>query len=273
MLEQLSHLLIDADDTLWENNIYFEQAFHKFVQFLGHSSLQPAEIRTILESIDRRSDYGSVSFTHSMVETYCRLAERKITEEDIRQVQIFGEQIIKQPITLLSGVQDTLAALSLYYDLVLVTKGDPNEQLFKVERSGLESYFTCVIVVPEKDVQAYQHIVKMMQLDSSRTWMIGNSPRSDINPALVAGLNAIFIPHPHTWHLEDEEILTTAPGHILTFESFIHLRDFFLKATPNPTLFAQQTPPSARHLVIVPEMSTQIAVKTLVSSQKGLGAQ
>jgi putative hydrolase of the HAD superfamily len=236
MLEQLSYLLIDADDTLWENNIYFEQAFHKFVQFLGHSSLQPAEIRTILESMDRRTGYGSVSFTRSMIETYCCLAEREITEEDIRQVQSFGEQIIKHPITLLAGVQETLAALSRHYDLVLLTKGDPNEQLFKVEHSGLESYFTRVIVVPEKDVQAYQHIVKMMHLDPSRTWMIGNSPRSDINPALAAGLNAIFIPHPHTWHLEDEEILTTSSGRILTFESFTYLRAFFLQAIPTAPL-------------------------------------
>ena len=33
------HLLIDADDTLWENNIYFEDAFDEFVNFLGHSSM------------------------------------------------------------------------------------------------------------------------------------------------------------------------------------------------------------------------------------------
>ena len=28
------HLLIDADDTLWENNIYFERAIHAFIEFL-----------------------------------------------------------------------------------------------------------------------------------------------------------------------------------------------------------------------------------------------
>ena len=31
------------------------------------------------------------------------------------------------------------------------------------------------------------------------TWMIGNSPKSDINPALACGLHAVFIHHPHTW--------------------------------------------------------------------------
>ena len=33
------HLLIDADDTLWENNIYFERATEAFIEFLGHSYL------------------------------------------------------------------------------------------------------------------------------------------------------------------------------------------------------------------------------------------
>ena len=39
------HLIIDADDTLWENNIYFEDAFDHFVAFLGHPTLTAADIR------------------------------------------------------------------------------------------------------------------------------------------------------------------------------------------------------------------------------------
>ena len=46
------HLIVDADDTLWENNIYFERAFDEFIDFLGHSSLQPREVRAILDEIE-----------------------------------------------------------------------------------------------------------------------------------------------------------------------------------------------------------------------------
>ena len=46
------HLLIDADDTLWENNIYFEDAFEEFVDYLKHSSMSAAEIRTVLDEIE-----------------------------------------------------------------------------------------------------------------------------------------------------------------------------------------------------------------------------
>ena len=44
------HLIFDADDTLWENNIYFEQAFEEFCEYLNHSSLTPPEIRDILDA-------------------------------------------------------------------------------------------------------------------------------------------------------------------------------------------------------------------------------
>src|SRR5690242_5213905 len=79
------HLLIDADDTLWENNIYFEQAVHAFIRFLDHSRLTPQEVRAVLDEVERLMGYGSVNFTRSLVETYRRLAERDLQDEDVRQ--------------------------------------------------------------------------------------------------------------------------------------------------------------------------------------------
>jgi len=81
------------------------------------------------------------------------------------------------------------------------------EQQLKVERSGVERLFRQVLVVQEKDVNTYKQVSNQLQLNPKETWMIGNSPRSDINPALAAGLNAIYIPHPRTWHLEHEEVV------------------------------------------------------------------
>ena len=59
------------------------------------------------------------------------------------------------------------------------------------------------------------------------TWMIGNSPKSDVNPALEAGLNAVFVPHPHTWGLEKEELRPRQGGRLLTVERFVDLRRHF----------------------------------------------
>ena len=221
------YLIMDADDTLWENNIYFEQAIHAFVTFLDHSRLSREEVRAVLDEVEHLMGYGSVNFTKSLVETYHRLAEKDLQEEDIEQVRRFGEQIRSQPLQLLEGVQETLAYLSPRHDLFLLTKGDSEEQKLKVERSGIEDYFKQVVIVPEKDVTTYHRIVSELQIDPQRAWMIGNSPRSDINPALAAGLNAVYIPHPHTWHFEHEEVQNTEVGRLLTLSTFAELRISF----------------------------------------------
>ncbi len=221
------HLLIDADDTLWENNIYFEQAIHGFIEFLNHSSLTPAEVRAVIDEFERLLGYGSANFTNSLVETYRRLAENDFRDEDISRVRMFGEQIRSHPLQFLDDVEETLAYLFARHDLILLTKGDREEQLLKVEQSGVERFFREVVVVHEKDVATYQQILSQLQLDPQATWMIGNSPRSDINPALAAGLKAVYIPHPHTWHLEHEEVSPTSDGRLLTLSRFADLRTYF----------------------------------------------
>jgi putative hydrolase of the HAD superfamily len=80
--------------------------------------------------------------------------------------------------------------------------------------------------VKEKDTAAYRRLVQERELDAARTWMIGNSPKSDINPAMEAGLNAVFVPHAHTWVLERQEI-RPGSGQLIELEEFRGLRQYF----------------------------------------------
>ncbi len=222
-----NYLLIDADDTLWENNIYFEQATHDFIAFLNHSTLSSEEVQRVLDEVERVMGYGSVNYTKSLVETYRRVAETEVTDEDIQKVRQFGERIVQQPLQLLDGVKETLDYLFSRHDLVLLTKGAVEEQKLKVERSGIEQYFSRVTIVAEKNVATYQELVEELQVEPTLTWMIGNSPRSDINPALAVGLNAVYIPHPHTWHFEHEEVQNVGTGQLLQLVRFSDLREHF----------------------------------------------
>jgi putative hydrolase of the HAD superfamily len=223
-------LLIDGDDTLWENNVYFEQAIEAFIDFLAHSSLSRDQVRAALDEIERMNvrvhGYGSASFTQNLRETYERLAEHDLRPQDIDHVLQLGRRIASQPVQLLPDVAATIAYLAGRHDLMLLTKGHPEEQRLKIERSGLEALFTATAVVHEKAEETYRAIVQERQLDPTRTWMIGNSPRSDINPALKAGLNAVFIPHEHTWGLEKEEVVHVE-GRLLILETFGQLRARF----------------------------------------------
>lgn len=224
------HLVIDADDTLWENNIYFERAFDDFVAFLSHSTFTPTEVRAVLDEIELASNkihgYGAANFARNMRDTYHRLAEREISDADIRTVMAFAEQIVEHPIEVLPGVAETLAYLVTRHDLVLFTKGHPEEQKLKIDRSGLGIYFGHTAIVKEKDIEAYRKLVADLRISPERTWMIGNSPKSDINPALAAGLNAVYMPHERTWHLERTE-LATGPGRLQIASRFTDLQLYF----------------------------------------------
>jgi len=224
------HLLIDADDTLWENNIYFEEAFEQFVDFLKHSSMPAAEIRTVLDEIEianiKIHGYGAANFARNLAQCYERLAESEIRDVDLRTVMSFAERILDRPMELIDGVAETLEYLAPRHELTLFTKGHPEEQKLKIDRSGLGVYFQHTAIVREKDAEAYASLARSRGLNTERTWMVGNSPKSDINPALAAGLNAVYVPHPRTWGLEREEI-QRAGGRLLELENFAGLRRHF----------------------------------------------
>ncbi len=224
-------LIIDADDTLWENNIYFERAFDDFVEFLDHSAMTPAEIRAVLDETELANakvhGYGSMNFGRNLQLCYQRLCEREVCGDDLDRVMSFAERILRQPVELIDGVESTLEYLSERHDLTLFTKGHAEEQRLKMNRSGLGIYFGHTAIVKEKDAASYRDLVAERGLDASRSWMIGNSPKSDINPALEAGLNAVFVPHAHTWVLEKQAIERRGPGKLLTLDRFSGLRNHF----------------------------------------------
>ena len=223
-------LIVDADDTLWENNIYFERAFEEFVRFLDHSSLTPRQVRDVLDEIEEANNkihgYGSLNFARNLRQCYQHLAGREVRPEELDTVMGFAHRILECPMEVIPGVPGTLEYLSPRHDLTLFTKGHPEEQKLKLDRSGLGGFFGHTAIVKEKDAAAYRLLVAQRGMDPSRTWMIGNSPKSDINPALEAGLNAVFVPHEHTWILEKQD-LRPGKGRLLTVEQFADLRQHF----------------------------------------------
>ena len=225
-------LLIDADDTLWENNIYFERAIAKFISFLNHREYSAERVRLILNDVERESivkhGYGLHSFAHSLVETFEKLSVDPVTPELHERIRSFAHQIADHPIEILAGVPETLEYLGQRHHLIMMTKGNLTEQSGKVERSGLKEYFSAVEVVAEKDEATYRSAIAKYALRADTTWMVGNSPKSDINPALAAGLHVVFIPHGSTWILEHEEVATApASQRLLVVDRFGDLRNHF----------------------------------------------
>jgi putative hydrolase of the HAD superfamily len=225
-------LLIDADDTLWENNVYFERAIAAFISYLNHREYSPAEVRRALNAVERETilarGYGLTSFTHSLVTCFERLSPEPVTEERRQRVLSFARSIADQEIELLPGVPETLAELATRHHLILMTKGNRAEQADKLVRSGLAAHFAAVEIVKEKDPSAYREVIARHELAPHTSWMIGNSPKSDINPALAAGLHAVFLFHKDTWMLEHAEIDPAPQGQqLIELDSFANLLTVF----------------------------------------------
>jgi putative hydrolase of the HAD superfamily len=223
-------LLIDADDTLWENNIFFEKTIDDFITRLEHLGYTREYIRHILNETERRNirqhGYGVRSFGRSLEETYMKLAGHQAERQTVENIHQRVAELERTPPNVLEGVLETLDYLAGRHRLILFTKGEAAEQAAKVERSGLQIHFDAIEIVPEKDAATYRDMVNRHHVVKSHGWMVGNSPRSDINPALEAGLNAVFIPHPATWALEHEEVRSGA-GRLLILTRFRDLREHF----------------------------------------------
>jgi putative hydrolase of the HAD superfamily len=225
-------LLIDADDTLWENNLYFERAIAEFITYLDHQQHAPSEVRQVLNRCEHATikahGYGMASFERSLLDCFTELSETPLSDEQRQRIAAFARSIADHSIELLPGVAQTLPLLATRHRLILVTKGNAHEQQKKLDRSGIHMHFAAVEIPPEKNPDAYRSIVTRYALARETTWMIGNSPRSDINPALAAGLHAVYMHHHNTWVLEHDTLSEPVPPQrLIKLDRFNALTEHF----------------------------------------------
>lgn len=223
-------LVFDADDTLWENNVLFERVIHDFMDWMQHPSLDRVTIRGVFDDIEAANTvahgYGSRVFLRSLADCFARLQERPASDAERQEIEALAVALVEHRVELVPGVAATLADLGSRHELLLLTKGAVDEQQNKIDVSGLGKNFRSIHIVAEKNVETYRRLVHDESLTPAETWMIGNSPKSDINPARQAGLNAVFLPNDNTWILEHDDIDPNDPG-VLRLERFQDLLEHF----------------------------------------------
>jgi putative hydrolase of the HAD superfamily len=223
-------LIFDADDTLWENNRLFERVVEDFIDWIEHPTLDRAEIRRILNDVEAANTvahgYGTEVFLDSLADCFARLRDRPAGAAARREIEELAHALMHHEVELMPGVADTLSDLRRRHRLLLLTKGALDEQQRKIDASGLAGHFRSIHIVPEKDVGQYRALAEQERLALEATWMIGNSPKSDILPAREAGMGAVFIPSQHTWTLE-EAALDPDDERLIRLERFAELRDLF----------------------------------------------
>jgi putative hydrolase of the HAD superfamily len=223
-------LVFDADDTLWENNHLFERVIDDYLDWLAHPTLGSAEVRAVLLDIEAANaathGYGSQVFLRSLRDCFGHLNERPATAEEHAAIDALARPLLEHRVEPGPGVVDTLQDLGTRHRLLLLTKGDVDEQQSKIDTSALAPHFRHIHIVAEKNEATYRELAAAHGLVVDSTWMIGNSPKSDIVPARAAGMNAVYIPNDNTWALERTELDPT-DDRVLHLRTFSELLDHF----------------------------------------------
>jgi putative hydrolase of the HAD superfamily len=223
-------LLVSADDTLWEDNTFFEKTIERFLTLVEPFGYARGYARHVLNETERlnirQHGYGVRSFARSLEETYVKLAGGLAQRTGLAEVSSLVAELEQTPPCVLEGVPETLQYLAPRHRMILFTAGEPAEQAGKVERSGLQGFFDAIEIVAEKKAETYDELVQKHHVVKSHGWLVGNSPRHDILPALQAGLNAVFVPHSASWEHEQVE-LPSGTGRLVIVSRFRDLRDHF----------------------------------------------
>jgi putative hydrolase of the HAD superfamily len=205
---------LDADDTLWHNEIIFERVHERYRASLSTYHDAATVDRTLLATELRNLDlygYGVKGFMLSAIETAIELTSGKISAEEIRTLLELGREMLNHPVELLDGVAETIASLSSSHALLIITKGDLLDQERKLAKSGLAAHFEGVEIVSEKNAATYASILRRHDVMPAEFLMVGNSLKSDILPVLEIGAAALHIPYPLSW-MQDRTDHAPAPS-------------------------------------------------------------
>ena len=210
-LSGVTHLGIDADDTLWHSENRFQEAHQRYHALLAeHVDVDITELERRMLETERRNlrlfGYGAKGFTLSLIETAIEITDGAIPVDAISTILDFGKDLLDHPVELLDGVAEAIEELRARgLGLVLITKGDLWHQESKVAASGIADRFDAVEIVAEKDVATYRAIVERHGIEPERFCMVGNSVRSDVLPVLELGGRAVHIPYTYLWAHEAVE--------------------------------------------------------------------
>ncbi len=201
---------LDADDTLWHSEIYFERTQRRFTELVARYTSPDVDVSAALGEVEHRNlhryGYGIKGFTLSMVEAAIEVTDGAIGPDEVAQILAAGRAMLDHPVDLIDGVEEAVTALAdAGYRLVLVTKGDLHHQELKIAASGLADRFEHLEIVAEKDAETYRKVVASAGVAPRSFCMVGNSVRSDVLPVLEIGGHAVHIPYRVTWAHEHAE--------------------------------------------------------------------
>ncbi|WP_032123540.1 HAD family hydrolase [Clostridium amazonitimonense] len=234
-------IIFDLDDTLIHCNKYFHGAIdtfsEKMCQWFGEYNIEFDEIKTKQQEIDIqrviKQGFADTHFSTSLIDTYIYFSQktgRARNKEEEKWINYIGESAYEQELECYPFMKDILNLLSEKgHKLYLYTAGSNTIQKRKIDRVNIGNFFQDrVFITPHKNAEVLEAIILKENLDKKNTWMVGNSMKSDIMPAVKAGIKAIFIPGLFQWEYDNVTLKDEHKESFITVQSLQQLRDIFI---------------------------------------------
>lgn len=207
-MARMTTIGFDADDTLWQNETFFRLTQDRFATLLADHAA-PDHLAERLLAAERRNlghyGFGVKGFVLSMIETAIEVTDARVPAPVIAELLAAGRDMLAHPIELLPHARAAVETAAERFRVVLITKGDLLDQERKLAQSGLGDLFHAVEIVSDKTPATYARIFDRHGTGAETAMMVGNSLKSDVIPALVAGSWATHVPHPLVWGMEAAE--------------------------------------------------------------------
>lgn len=223
MDKKKKYLFFDLDDTLVKCSGYYydveDKIIYKYLEYTNKYTF--SEIKEMFNekqfSNIQKHGYGPDNFKYSLMQIGSEIVGYDFFKDNLSELILKEAQILyDSPLELIDGAEETIKYLyEKGYEMYIITKGADHVQTARLNRLPIKKYFSDYYIVKHKVKEDYENILQNHKLNPSDCYMIGNSPKGDINEAKYAGLNTIYIPNECTWGPETEKISDLMPK---TFE-------------------------------------------------------
>ena len=229
-------IIFDFDDTLVDTSDKYWRARTSFIQALTEEGFDPGMVLEEFEKVDS-SHMETLKFSpdrygKSMFVTYNRILARQNrypTSGMLSRIKSFGRIILEQPPEPISGAKKLLDWCSKHFALALLTRGDETFQNRKLHHVGFFKYFDLVRVVSKKDAGAFKQVMEELAYPPEKTWIIGDSIRSDVNPGIEIGANCILYMYRHPVYSWVQEYGCLPIGPFYKANTLLEIKDILKK--------------------------------------------
>ncbi len=229
-LKHITHIFLDADDTLWENDSYFRKAEAEFVELMSPYVDEYFAAKTLARHQEENIKvfgYGSKTYLIAMCDAALEICPEEFGAGMYSEIRAIILRLALHRLELMPEVEDTLKALAEKYTLIIATKGESSEQMRKWHICGLQDLVSAIEVMENKSAADYRNLAVKAGIAPENFFMVGNAVRSDVLPVIEMGGWAVYVPHKDfSWQHEFAKMPDSEK--VFEIENISQLKDLLL---------------------------------------------